>query len=273
MDGASRWQQFLHITLPGLKPMIYFGVTLSVIGGLQLFEEPFILTGGRGGTDQAGMTAAVYLYRMAFDFNDFGGASAMSWLLCVVVALLTWPPTAPSSRAQGGRSMRPAPRALGAVWARTPLWPRVRWSCWRRSTSCSCSPRSAHRDLQPAAAAVLRRCELAGNIEILTTDCRSGATWAGACTWRWPPPLLTLLFCSLAGYAFALLEFRFKKALVRAVMATMLLPSFMNMIPSFMIMDALGWIDQHRALYVPGAASAFGIFMMRQFALRLCRAT
>jgi len=90
MDGASRLQQFFFITLPSLKPMIYFGVTLSVIGGLQIFEEPFILTGGRGGTDQAGMTSAVYLYRMAFDFNDFGGASAMSWILFGVVAVLTW---------------------------------------------------------------------------------------------------------------------------------------------------------------------------------------
>jgi multiple sugar transport system permease protein len=90
MDGAGRWQQFWCITLPSLKPMIFFGVTLSVIGGLQLFEEPFILTNGKGGSDQAGMTSAVYLYRMAFDFNDFGGASAMSWLLFIVVALLTW---------------------------------------------------------------------------------------------------------------------------------------------------------------------------------------
>jgi multiple sugar transport system permease protein len=89
MDGASRLRQFLHITLPSLKPMIFFGVTLSVIGGLQLFEEPFILTGGRGGSDQAGMTTAIYLYRMAFDFNDFGAASAMSWLLFVVVVVLT----------------------------------------------------------------------------------------------------------------------------------------------------------------------------------------
>jgi len=90
MDGAGRVQQFFFITLPNLKPMIYFGVTLSIIGGLQLFEEPFILTGGRGGSDQAGMTTAIYLYRMAFDFNDFGAASAMSWLLFVLVALLTW---------------------------------------------------------------------------------------------------------------------------------------------------------------------------------------
>ncbi len=90
MDGAGRWQQFWCITLPGLRPMIFFAVTLSVIGGLQLFEEPFILTNGKGGPDQAGMTSAVYLYRMAFDFNDFGGASAMSWLLFIFVALLTW---------------------------------------------------------------------------------------------------------------------------------------------------------------------------------------
>ena len=90
MDGAGRLQQFFHITLPSLKPMIFFGVTLSVIGGLQLFEEPFVLTGGRGGSDQAGMTTAIYLYRMAFDFNDFGAASAMGWLLFLVVVVLTW---------------------------------------------------------------------------------------------------------------------------------------------------------------------------------------
>ena len=90
MDGAGRLQQFFFITLPSLKPMVFFGVTLSVIGGLQLFEEPFILTGGRGGSEQSGMTTAIYLYRMAFDFNDFGAASAMSWLLFILVAALTW---------------------------------------------------------------------------------------------------------------------------------------------------------------------------------------
>ena len=76
---------------------------------------------------------------------------------------------------------------------------------------------------------------------------------------------LTLLFCSMGGYAFAMYEFRFKKTLFALVMGTMLLPSFMNMIPTFMIMDILGWIDQPIALYLPGAASAFGIFLMRQF--------
>jgi multiple sugar transport system permease protein len=78
--------------------------------------------------------------------------------------------------------------------------------------------------------------------------------------------VLTLLFCSMAGYAFALMDFKFKNFLFALVIGTMLIPSFMNMIPTFMVMDLLGWIDEHRALYLPGAAGAFGIFLMRQFA-------
>jgi multiple sugar transport system permease protein len=89
MDGASPRQQFWKITLPSLKPVMFFSVTLSVIGGLQLFEEPFILTGGKGGPDQAGMTTAMYMYKTAFEFNDFGVASAISWLLFAVVMVMT----------------------------------------------------------------------------------------------------------------------------------------------------------------------------------------
>ena len=78
---------------------------------------------------------------------------------------------------------------------------------------------------------------------------------------------LTLVFCSMGGYAFAMFEFKFKKPLFILVMGTMLIPSFLSMIPTFMIMDLLGWIDQPHALYIPGAASAFGIFLMRQFVM------
>lgn len=78
--------------------------------------------------------------------------------------------------------------------------------------------------------------------------------------------LLTLLFCSMAGYAFAMLEFRFKRPLFVLVLGTLLVPPFMTMIPNFMVMDALDWIDTHRALYIQGAAGAFGIYLMRQFA-------
>ena len=77
--------------------------------------------------------------------------------------------------------------------------------------------------------------------------------------------VLNLLLCSLAGYAFAIYEFRFKRALFAIVLGSMMLPAFLHMIPSFMVMDALGWIDEPRALYVPAAASALGIFLMRQY--------
>lgn len=76
---------------------------------------------------------------------------------------------------------------------------------------------------------------------------------------------LALLICSAAGHAFAFYEFRFKKTLFAMLMGSMMLPAFLNMIPNFMLMDMLGWIDQPRALYVPAAASAFGVFLMRQY--------
>ena len=90
MDGAKAWQQFRYVTLPMLKPMIFFAVTLTIIGNLQLFEEPFILTGGTGGIDQAGKTAAMHMYAVAFMDGDFGTASAIAWLLFVLIASATW---------------------------------------------------------------------------------------------------------------------------------------------------------------------------------------
>ncbi|MFY9512218.1 MAG: carbohydrate ABC transporter permease [Rubrivivax sp.] len=77
--------------------------------------------------------------------------------------------------------------------------------------------------------------------------------------------LLNLLLCSMGGYAFAVYEFRFKKPLFALVLGSMMLPAFLFMIPSFMVMQFLGWIDQPRALYVPGAAGALGVFLMRQY--------
>jgi len=90
MDGASRFKVFFYIVVPMLKPMAFLAVTLSLIGNLQLFEEPFILTGGTGGIDQGGRTAAMHMYRMAFTEGDFGTASAIAWILFVLIAGATW---------------------------------------------------------------------------------------------------------------------------------------------------------------------------------------
>jgi multiple sugar transport system permease protein len=90
MDGASRWQTFRHVVVPLLKPMMLFAVTLTIIGNLQLFEEPYIILGPNGGVEQSGMTTAMYMYKTGFDYNDFGTACAISWLLFVLIAVLTY---------------------------------------------------------------------------------------------------------------------------------------------------------------------------------------
>ena len=90
LDGASRWQQFRYVALPLLKPMMFFAITLTLIGNLQLFEEPFILIPPDSGVATSVMTTATFMYRMAFSDGDFGTASAVSWLLFFIIAALTY---------------------------------------------------------------------------------------------------------------------------------------------------------------------------------------
>lgn len=74
-----------------------------------------------------------------------------------------------------------------------------------------------------------------------------------------------LFFCSLGGFALAMYDFKYKRQIFAFIMATFLMPGLLNLIPFFLTIQFLGWINQARALWVPGMASAFGIFMMRQF--------
>ncbi len=76
---------------------------------------------------------------------------------------------------------------------------------------------------------------------------------------------LNLFFCALAGHAFALMDFPGREPLFNAVLATMLLPAFLGMVPTVMTMSELGWMNTHRALIIPGACGAVGVFMMRQY--------
>jgi len=77
----------------------------------------------------------------------------------------------------------------------------------------------------------------------------------------------TLVFCSLGGYALAMYDFRFKRVLFGIIMATFLIPALLNLIPFAIIIRFFNWFNHplYLALWVPGMASAFGIFMMRQF--------
>jgi len=76
---------------------------------------------------------------------------------------------------------------------------------------------------------------------------------------------LSLLFCSMGGYAFAIYEFPLKRQLFATLLFTMMLPGLVNLVPWFIIVTRLGWMDNFAAVIVPSSVSAFGIFWMRQY--------
>jgi multiple sugar transport system permease protein len=77
--------------------------------------------------------------------------------------------------------------------------------------------------------------------------------------------ILILVVASMAAYALARMDFRFKNLVFGLIIATLFVPIFTLIIPNFLIIDRLGWLDSLMALIVPGAASAFGVFFLRQF--------
>lgn len=87
IDGAGAWQRFLYVTLPLLRPTLLFVVVVNTLGSLQVFDLPFILTGG--GPVNATSTLVLYMYQTAFDFTRMGRATAMAVLLFLVVFAIT----------------------------------------------------------------------------------------------------------------------------------------------------------------------------------------
>ncbi len=87
LDGASGWQKFVHITIPMLRPTMLFVTTMMLIGYLQLFEEPYMLTDG--GPLNSTLSVVLYLYRQGFRFFELGYASALAVALFLIIITIT----------------------------------------------------------------------------------------------------------------------------------------------------------------------------------------
>ncbi len=87
VDGAGRIQTFLKITLPMLTPVIFFNLIMQTIGGFMLFTQAYLIT--QGGPMDSTLFYALYLYEMAFEYLRMGYASAMAWILLVLIAIIT----------------------------------------------------------------------------------------------------------------------------------------------------------------------------------------
>ncbi|WP_436788719.1 carbohydrate ABC transporter permease [Yinghuangia sp. YIM S10712] len=92
LDGANRWQQFRHVTLPGLRPTIIFTIIVSTIGALQIFGEPLLLQGGttgmNGGASRQYQTTGLYMYQSGWQYFSLGKAAAIAWLLFLLIVLV-----------------------------------------------------------------------------------------------------------------------------------------------------------------------------------------
>ena len=88
VDGANAWQRFRHITLPMIAPATFYNLIIGVIATLQIFEQSVTLV-REGGQNQSLYFVAYYLWRATFRFNQIGYGAAMSWVLLVIVLVLT----------------------------------------------------------------------------------------------------------------------------------------------------------------------------------------
>jgi len=89
IDGASALRRFWHVTLPMLTPVIYFNVVMGIIGALQTFTQAFVMMGADGPPARSTLFYALYLFTTAFYDLRMGYASAMAWVLFVVIVALT----------------------------------------------------------------------------------------------------------------------------------------------------------------------------------------
>ena len=87
IDGANAWQTFRHVTLPLLTPTVFFNIVTQIIGSFQVFTVALILTGG--GPNNATLTMVLYLYDEGFKRFNFGYASAVAWLLFIIILFFT----------------------------------------------------------------------------------------------------------------------------------------------------------------------------------------
>ncbi|WP_108991166.1 carbohydrate ABC transporter permease [Paenibacillus agaridevorans] len=88
VDGATRWHQFKHITLPLLSPIHFFVVVMGVIGTFQSFSQMYIMAVD-GGPEYSGATIVFYIFQEAFRYFNMGYASSVAWVLGIIIFIVT----------------------------------------------------------------------------------------------------------------------------------------------------------------------------------------
>jgi ABC-type glycerol-3-phosphate transport system permease component/peptidoglycan/LPS O-acetylase OafA/YrhL len=266
LDGAGVSRLFFHIALPLLRPMIFVAFTLSFLRGTQTSIGQWF---GQI-SDIRSIDLPTYIIRTAFWDGDFGLASAQTWVfflgIAALVLLFYWffgrhftllETTALHESdgtsllfSQGWRVVYKLLVVAGVLLCVVPVLNvfltgtrssySSQWLAWGSAWSDN------YARLLEAQPTFWRN--------VYNSTYIAGLATVGG-----------LFVSSLAAFAFAFLQFRYKSFLYGVVLSVMLFPSLLNLIPTALNMAILGWTDQARAVWVPGLVSAFGVFLLRQY--------
>lgn len=89
IDGAGRYHKFINVTIPMITPMILFNLIMQFINAFQSFNSAYIISGGTGGPLDSTLLYSLYLYQKGFSFFQMGYASALAWILLLIIAVMT----------------------------------------------------------------------------------------------------------------------------------------------------------------------------------------
>ncbi len=265
LDGANFWRLFWHIALPLMRPMIFVAFTMSFLRGTQTSVGQWF----GSVSDMRKLDLPTYIIRTAFWDADFGLASAQTWLFFVGIALVvfvfyqlfgrnftTLETTALNESDSSPLHFTKSARIIMkfVLFAGLAL-------CLIPTLNLLLAPTRGYSDLWLGVGEAWSS-NYALLLEVQPTFWQNlwNSTYIAALA-----SLGAVLVSSLAGFAFALFEFRGQAFLFGVVLSVMLFPSLMNLIPAALNMALLGWIDQAQAVWVPGVVSAFGVFLVRQY--------
>lgn len=89
MDGANSWKKFFKITIPMISPVLLYTLITNMISSFQVFTMIYVISGGQGGPNYSTMVYVLYLFKNAFQWTRFGYASAIAWILFIIISILT----------------------------------------------------------------------------------------------------------------------------------------------------------------------------------------
>jgi ABC-type glycerol-3-phosphate transport system permease component/peptidoglycan/LPS O-acetylase OafA/YrhL len=268
LDGAGFWRQLRAVAIPVARPMIFVAFSISLVAGLQsnVWRPAF-------GGDPSQALLPAYIYSTAFTYFNLDIASTMTWVFFfvmlgfVALAYALWGRNFTALEVSASLESDHAPLrlapvttvlikiavvlgALACVYPLLLVFFQATQSVWRDPYTLRVGD-AAELNYQMLQETIPTFWRNLWNSLYVSTLASLGAAFVSA----------------LAGFAFAVLEFRWKRALFAVVMAAMVFPAMSNAIPYLIQMRIFDWLDTPRALWVPSCVSAIGVFLARQYAL------